>query len=203
MEVIEFEKHIQVNDLDGRSLAMCRTCWKELLGKYLGYTVDFCFHNTEVPMAFMDEVGAMKLEACLELRLKSESFTMYGSIEACELNVDSFPFFAELHDALNPDMYWNSSRIAEDPDRWFIRLYGTSYIMMSQRSDRPEIYALACKDADEGSRLLSMAAVHAFSGSCNELLYMVDEGNEKLLSAAKHIGFALCGFYSAYRGVVR
>ena len=205
MELIIFdedEKHLQINDFCAETPEDCRAFWRELRDKYAGYDVDFCYHNCDVPIDFMEEIGAVMLESCVEMRVAQENFSPVFGDEMTPVTDENFAVFAAVHDKTNPGMYWTSERIARDLDRWRIYTREDSYVMISLWDDIAEIFALEAADSEEGAALLSAAAEFAFGAGKTGVLFMVDDGAEIQCEAARIVGFAACGRYTAYRGVV-
>ncbi len=181
------------------------------------------YRNCAVPRDFMRAVGAAPLESCVETRLSPASFTPVFSRETLSpVTENNFAAFRAIHDRANPAMYWTGDRVARDLRRWHILLCGnsggadlengrhkgippeipTSYVMMSLWGDVPEIFAVEAADAREGAALLTAVAEYAFAAGKASVLNMVDDSSAMRLEAARLTGFAPCGTYAAYRGVV-
>lgn len=204
MEIIieEAEKHIQVNDLPAGDEDVCHSCWRELQDKYMGYEVDFCYHNCEVPLAFMEEIGASLLEACSEMRLAQSDFVSVSGFEPLRVTEENFSMFTTLHDKVEAGMYWTSERIGQDLSRWCIFVSENSYVMMSLWGNTPEVFALEDADAASGAALLSAAAAFAFNMGKKSVLFMADDSAKAHIDAARSAGFVECGKYVAYRGLI-
>jgi hypothetical protein len=194
---MENEKHVQVNDLAAENASLF---WQEMCQKYAGHEINFCFHNTDVPEAFMQTIGAFKLESCREARLTSENFKPVDGCLPVVITKESFAGFSRLHEKRNPQMYWSSARIGADLSKWCIHRQDDSYCLMSLWGDTPEIFALETITPHEGAMLLSAAACFAFDAGKKGILFMLDDGAEIAFEAARSTGFVICGKYTAYRG---
>lgn len=202
MEIIpnEKEKHIQINDLDFDNNFEYHNFWRDIQSQYNGYEVDFCYHNCNVPIDFMKEIGAVLLESCIESRLLHDKFTpVYGIKEGAFVTEKTFSVFKLLHDNLDPKMYWTSERIGRDLSYWSIYICDDSYVLMSLWGDTPEVYALVTTNADDGAALLSAVTEYAFKMGKNSILFMIDDCSKIQFDAARSVGFATCGKYIAYR----
>jgi hypothetical protein len=204
MDVIEIaDKHVQVNDYYAESAEEFNVFWQGLKEKYAEHSVDFCFHNCEVPIEFMVMIGAKMLESCVETRLLQEKFSpVYGHSTGRVTN-DSFAAFAKLHDEKNPDMYWTGEKIGSDLSRWYINTFDDSYVLMSLWDDVAEIFVLETEGMDINKRLLTTAAAFAFEEGKASVLYMIDTDAPARLEAARLVGFTECGRYTAYRGYTK
>jgi len=132
MEIIVFDdNHIQVNEYLPKSVDEHDLFWQGLKNDYLGYSIDFCYHNNDVPMVFMEMVHAHLLEECVETRLFPVNFLPENSEEILLITGNNFDLFASLHDAANPDIYWTSEKIYPNLNNWFINVYDRSYIIMN------------------------------------------------------------------------
>ena len=200
--VTEDEMHLQINEFCADSLEDLRTIWHELQDKYLGYAIDFCYHNCPVPDDFMSEIGAEVLESCLETRLFQNNFTSVNGLELTTVTASNYEKFATLHDNAK-DMFWTSERIKKDLSHWRISMYNDSYILMRIGSDYAEIYKLEATDQYIKASLLSHAAEYAFKSKKSNLLYMVDDDGSSELEMVQSLGFAICGKYIAYRTIVK
>ncbi len=201
--VDEAGKHLQINDIRTDDAEAAYAFWQSLRDRYLGYTVDFCFHDGNAPVALMAELGMSPLESCVETRLFRENFTHSSPIEATLVTRGGFSAFHALHDRASGGMYWTSNRIAEDPSRWCIYMLHASYVLMCMADNMAEVYALSASDCATGAALLSHAAEFAFDRGKPYALYMVDDDAPVERESARRAGFVETGRYAAYRGVVQ
>lgn len=200
----EKEKRIQVNDLAFDNNLEYRTFWRDIQSQYIGYEIDFCYKNCNIPTDFMIEIGAVLLESCIESRLLHNKFTpVYGKEEGVFVTDKTFTVFKSLHDNLSPQMYWTSERISRDLSCWSIYICGDSYVLMSLWGDTPEVFALVTSNSDDGAALLSAVTECAFKMGKNSILFMIDEGSCIQFEAARSVGFDICGRYIAYRCIVK
>ena len=199
----ETEKHLQVNDFYPECPEDCFSFWRGLQDRYEGYEVDFCYHNHEAPIAFLKEIGASLLESCVEARLTQENFTLVYGLEATLVSNGNLAEFVAMHDKVNHEMYWTGERISRDLSQWRIYMCGKAYVMMSIWGDIAEIFALEATNAKEGAALLSTVAAFAFETGKTAVLMMVDDNTPIQLEAARLVGFAECGRYRNYRGLVK
>ena len=202
MEVIAVdEKHLQVNDYQPDNAGEYKAFWQNLTNEHKGKTIDFCFHNCKVPVEFMALINASVLEVCTETRLVPANIIPEIK-ETTLITKDNFRVFSELHDKMNPDIYWKSERIESDLKRWHIIVYDCSYTLVSMWSDVAEIFVLEAEDVHKGKVLLSAAATYAFELSKESILFMIDKNKPAQLEAARLTGFTECGEYVAYRGII-
>ena len=110
--------------------------------------------------------------------------------------------FVGLHDRCNPDMFWTGDRIARDLGKWCIYMLGDNYVLMSLWADAADVYALEVSDVNTGIALLSAAVEYAQSIGKNEVVMFVDEDAVIEIEAVRALGFAECGRFKGYRGVV-
>ena len=198
----EKEKYVLVKEYFAESTGEYKSFWEDLCSKYHGWEIDFVYRNCDPPIEFLASINAEILDNDVITNLTKENFTPTVKRDALRITSHNFHIFAEIHDKTNPEMYWNSTRIAEILDRWCIYMRGNSYVLMSiGREDESEIYALEVTDANEGALLLSMAAEFAFdeNGKAN-VLYFIDVGFINQREAAMQVGFAVCGRSVSYRG---
>ena len=205
--VDENDKHIQINDLYVENLESFLSFWRDLQNKYAGYEIDFCYHNCEVPIEFMHDIGMTLLESCVETRLVQKNFApvYMDCIEPTLVTLENFAAFSILHDKTNPEMFWTSEKISKDLSRWRIYMYGDSYAMMSLWGDVSEIFALETLNSNEsvGAVLLSEACKFAFETGKTGVLIMIDDDSPVQVKTAKSVGFIECGKYAAYRGIIK
>ena len=197
--VDDAEKYLQINDIDAPDL---RRVWGFLDDEeFGGYERFLCFHNTDPPADVLEEVGAVLVDDNLEMRLTPENFVPASVTNVHRLADEDFGAFANLHDKLNPDMYWNGERIAKDLTRWAIfavqRCGGIVAYAMLALWNR-EIYKVEAESADQYADLITTVAKHAFSDGALEVLYTVDKA-DPYAEVAEAVGFAVTGFYKGYK----
>ena len=200
--VTEDAKHLQVNEFYADDPGDLRDIWQKLREKYLGYEIDFCYHNCHVPVEFMSEIGAEVLESCLETRLFQDNIISVNGLELTTVTESNFDMFATLHDKLE-GMFWTSERIKRDLSLWLIYMHNENYVLMRLGNETAEIYALEAADQHIREALLSQAAEYAFKLKKENLLYMIDEDAASELEMVQSLGFAVCGKYIAYQTIIK
>lgn len=195
-------KHIQIDDLVRGDADWDASFVRGLRGRYPGYTVDFCYHNSEAPVDLLAEAGAIPLETCVETRLVRDRFRPAPDGGVVPVGEENFAVFKAIHDAKNPGMYWSGVRIGDNLSQWRIYRNGEDYVLMAMWGDVPEIFALEAESRNAGATLLSAAARSAFAAGAESILYMIDDGAEGSLEMAVSVGFSICGRYVAYRVVL-
>ena len=202
--VWEADKHIQANEFRVDDAEGFRSFWRDLQDKYMGFKIDFCYHNCDVPTEYMAEIDARLLESCIETRLSPDKFSpALGEYMLTPVTEENYADFAALHDRVDPDMYWTSERLIKDISRWLIYLYEDGYVLLNLYSDIAEIFALEATDRNIRTALLSQASQYAFEAGKSGVLYMVDDDADVELEMVQSIGFAICGKYIAYQATVK
>ena len=204
--VWEDERHIQVNEFYVDNMEKFHIFWKDLQEKYMGFTIDFCYHNCPVPIEYMLKINAVLLESCVETRLTQENFTPVEMYDLTLVTTENFKKFAKLHDLANPvssGMFWTSERIKKDLTRWLIYIYENNYVLMRMGNDESEFYAIETMDRSIGEILISKASKDAFKAGKTGILVMVDDDDLKKLEMYQGVGFLPCGKYIAYQSTIR
>lgn len=199
----ESDKHIQINEFHMDSMEDFRTYWKNLQDKYIGFTIDFCYHNCYVPIDYMQEINATILESCIETRLAKENYIPTNDYELTYITSDNFTNFAVLHDDKSSGMYWTSERLQKDLSRWVIYTYMNNYILMYLGDNISEIFALEAKDKKIGEALISKASEYSFKARKTGVLRMVDDNALLELEMVKSVGFVVCGNYICYQTIIK
>lgn len=204
MKIIANEdiRHVQINEFLAKNTEDYFCAWLDIKGKYEGFNIDFCYHNCDAPVEFMNKIGANLLESCVESRLVRKKFSPICGFEARFVTNENINEFIITHKKTNPEMYWSSEKIAEDLSRWCIYTHGEYYVMMSRWGDVAEIYALEAANPTDGAILLSMAVKFAFETDKKSVLMMIEDNAYIETEAARIVGFEECGRYVAYRGIV-
>ena len=200
------EKHIQINEYHANRMEDFRSFWKDFQSKYIGFTIDFCYHNCSVPIEFMMDINAEVLESCIETRLSHEHFKPTVELEPTIVTEENFIEFARLHDEAYPvtsGMYWTSERIEKDLNHWLIYMYYSNYLLMRIGSDTSEIYTIEVKNKNVGETLISKASEYAFRTGKTGVLCMVDDNKQTDLEMLQSVGFITCGKYICYRAIIK
>lgn len=192
---------MQVNDISGENLSRI---WSQINNRYEQYDKWFCYHNTEVPNAVLNEIGAVLVDDNIEMHMTVGKSFNHITPDAVRLRDEDFNEFAVIHDQLNPEMYWSSERIGRDLSRWGIfilrsdnRIVG--YILLSMWSPvQSEIYCIVASDKIQNEVLIASAVKYAFDNNRNDVLYMADK-NTIAQKAASTVGFITTGFYRGYK----
>ncbi|MCL2854911.1 MAG: hypothetical protein FWE21_04760 [Defluviitaleaceae bacterium] len=192
------EKYLQINDINEADLGKI---WGLVLGEYGDYDKWLCYHSTIPPTSLIEEVGGVLVDDSVEMRLVPNQFCPAQFLGVQRLTKADFDEFAQLHDRLNPDMYWNSQRMVQDLSHWavFVVLNGgkiTAYTMLALWNW--EIYKVAAETISQNAALITAAAQFAFENGAKELLYMADDGTNAHQAALK-TGFLQTGFYKGYK----
>jgi len=196
----ETERYIQINDKNESEL---RNLWPHIAPNYPGFEVTFCFRNCEVPMGFVNEIGARLLDDCIEMRVPSVEIALPPLPLLTQVTEENFDTFAAYHDVkILPDFYWTSKRIKQKLGNWciFMSQVGgqiNGYIMATMRPWEAEIYCIDTPDIATGKTLASAIIAEAFKAGIPEILYMVDyDSREKEI--ALELGFSIKGYYKGY-----
>ena len=192
-------KYIQLDDHDDATL---RSIWPQLVAKYPGFDVDLCYHNNTVPHAFLNEIGAELVDDCVQLHLNKSDMKTVAADDVTAVTEANFDAFATLHDAKNPDVYWTSSRLRQEPHGWDILAIISGNEMIGYAAIRSgwEVYFLHASNVENMLRLLSAAVRRGFTVQTyeREILYNVDSSELMQLEVAKWLGFRRTGFYVGY-----
>ena len=194
------DRYLQFDDISGADLSRI---WGGVQAAYPDYDTWFCYHNTEPPLAWLNEIGAALEDDCAEMRLLPARFQPGDTLGAGRVTGADFAAFAAYHDACNPNMYWTGERIGRDLSRWGIFVLRAddaiiAYLLLALGDPlRPEIFCVQAFDAAQHKALISIAAGTALEGGAKELLYMADPYGAGH-TAALSVGFAVTGFYKGY-----
>ena len=194
------DRYLQFDDISGADLSRL---WGGVQAAYPDYDTWFCYHNTEPPLARLEETGAALADDCTAMRLVPEGFQPGGTRGAKRVANEDFAGFAAYHDACNPNMYWTGERIGRDLSRWGIFALraddaAQAYLLLAMGNPpRAEIFCLHAFDAAQCAALISVAAKEAFDGGIQEIIYMADK-QDLGHAAALSSGFAVTGFYKGY-----
>lgn len=199
--VEDTDRYLQINDICGADLGRI---WEQIKTDYRRYDRWFCYHNTEVPNAVLNEIGAVLADDNIEMHMTVGKLCDHITPDAVRLKDEDFNEFAVIHDQLNPEMYWSSERIGRDLSRWGIfilrsdnRIVG--YILLSMWNPvQSEIYCIVASDKIQNEILIVSAVKYAFDNNKNDVLYMADK-NTIAQKAASTVGFITTGFYKGYR----
>ena len=200
--ITEDAMHLQINEFYADNPEDLRAIWRGLQDKYLGYEIDFCYHNCDVPVDFMYEIEAYVLESCLETRLFQDAFTPISGLDVIIVTESNFDRFASLHDKVSQGMFWTSERLKKDLSHWLIYMYCENYVLMSLGNEAAEIYGLEAAERCIRKLLLSQAAEYAFKVKKANVLYMIDDDAHSELEMVQSLGFVICGKYVAYSTII-
>ena len=194
------DQYLQINDICDADLSRI---WGKIKIDYASYDKWLCYHNTKIPLALLDEIGAVLKDDNIEMRLANNNFNyseIFGIVRITDENFDEFSVY---HNETNPEMYWTSERIRRDLSRWGIFSLQpdtdtAAYILLSMwDSVQSEIYCVEASDRSQCEDLIAYAAKYAFDNSKAEILYMADIDSIGL-KAAKAVGFTVTGVYKGY-----
>ncbi|MDR1705066.1 MAG: hypothetical protein LBS19_10350 [Clostridiales bacterium] len=197
---VDNEDYLEVKNYTPENPDAFRAFWRELNEKYpYCKTCDFVFNNLTAPEELLNEIGAEKMDSCLEMRIEPEDFRCTAPLDNISLvTPETSDSFAGLHDRTNPDMYWTSGRIIADLSRWRIFRRDGAYLLLSFNTDT-EVYALEAEDIQTKAALLSVAARYAFNAGKDGVLWMVDDGKPDEIELAYRLGFKQTGTSASYR----
>ena len=201
----EAERYAQVNDVVNADAL--GAVWAELKARDCGYDAWFCYHDTDAPALLVDEIGAVPVDDCVEMRLSKRGYANLlcsGAEQIAETDLDAF---YACYDERNPGMYWTSKRISSDLSRWGIftilsekQIQG--YILIGVWDPvQAEIYCVEAGNSEHGETLIRAASGFAFDKGKAEVLYMADK-NSVAHTAALAAGFVESGKYTGYRKTV-
>jgi len=191
--------YLQINDISDTDLRMI---WEKIKTKYPSYEKWFCFRNVDVPVALMDELGAVLEDDCIQTRLFPDKLCYKSTSDIEQVTNDTFNEFAAVHDACVSDMYWTGERLGRDISKWgiFCLRYNeriTDYLIMSMRDPlEAEIFCIEASNNDKCRELIACAAKFAFANGKNNVLYMADDKEKQ--EVALSVGFAVTGFYKGF-----
>jgi len=197
--VEDCDHYLQINDISSTDL---RIIWEQIKTEYPNYEKWFCFRNTDVPIALLDELGAVIEDDCTQMRLFPDKLIHSASFDIERVTNETFNEFAALHDARITNMYWTGERLGRDISKWGIFCLRhnkriTDYLIMSMRDPyEAEIFCVEASDGIKCKELIAFAAKFAFDNGKNNVLYMSDDN--VIYDAALSVGFAVTGFYKGY-----
>lgn len=198
--VEDHDRYLQVNDIGEAAL---RELWPRLEAGYATYDKWLCFRNVDVPIAFLNTVGAALEDDCIQARLYADKLIKFDISTVERITDNTFNEFAAVHDARITDMYWTSERLGRDLSKWGIfclRADGaiSGYTIMSMRDPHEaEIFCMEAFDMAAMQKLFAATAGYAFDNGKTEVLYMAD--TPLTHDAALSVGFAVTGFYKGYK----
>jgi len=197
------ERYLQVNDV----CVLNEIFWQAIKTRYQSYEIHFCYHTTDVPIAFLKEINAKLVDDCVEMRLS------IGEVVAPDVNgiqqvTDAnFNEFACLHEKCNTNIFWTSERVKSDLSRWGLFIAKcdnlvNGYIMIALwDSALAEIFCLEASTVDQGEALISSAVNKAINAGKTEVLYMVDK-DSIYKESAELAGFKETGIYQGFMAKV-
>jgi len=208
------ENYIQINDITGENLAKV---WAPLREQYPGYEVNICYRDMPQPKEALAAIGATVLEDCIKYEIfrldhrKDTSFitSAIAGLAITLLDKSDFKEIAEMHDKLNPNIFWTSRLVLQHWDKWRILGYRTDgkitgYIMLHvSLRDRSmgEIFCIVADSQDGRKGLLAAAVKCAFVNDKTVTIFMVDKlgcNSAYEQEAAIAIRFKETGYYVGY-----
>ena len=119
IEVIveDSDNYLQINDISGKDLS---TIWEQIETKYADYDKWLCFRNTDIPLALLDEMGAVLEDDCTQMFLYPDKLNYSGALNAEKITDETFCEFAAFHDQSISNMYWTGERLGWDLSKWGI-----------------------------------------------------------------------------------
>lgn len=197
--VFDKENHIQINDLILDDAEQYSEFWEDVKIKYPGYIAMLCYHNLQAPDNFLSLIKAELMDDCISARLKHKRKLLQMPEGIIKLSKEDFPAFSMIHDCKNPDMYWTSTRIYENFDKWAIFISDGSYSLMNLWGNEAEIFVVEADDDNIRTNLITACVVDAFHHKMDSLLFMVDRIDDATIKIVKNLGFFIDGFYKGYK----
>jgi hypothetical protein len=206
VEIIVGDNVLHINDAFEPEI---REVWEQLPARYGGFEVFLCYHNSVAPGEFLNEIGATLIDDCFEFRLEHEGLIpTEPNWEITPLTYFDFSQFAAMHDEVNPDMYWTSSRIRDDLDKWRIFIMArdgqvVGYVITAMwQPKQAEIFGLVAPTESDHRSLIASAARDVFASGKSQVLMMVDTDSNTEQAAASALGFRNSGFYQGFEAKV-
>ena len=198
--VIDSDKYVQINDISDTDL---RKIWGQLCADYVNYEKWFCFRNVDTPPVLTEELGAVLVDDCIQMRLYADRLNYSNAHKIEPIEEEDFTQFAAFHDKRNPGIHWAGAQLLRDLPKWGVFCIHhngciTDYVLISMWDAAvSEIYCVETADYVKCKNLMSFAAKYAFENGKNEVLYNADDDLKR--DAALSVGFVVTGFYKGYR----
>ncbi len=183
-----------------------------LMAIHPGYEILFGYPvENEEAIDYLRKIGAELIEASLVMELERDSFNYNeedNTPRVKRLEPKYYQQFATLHDACNPDVYWNSERILEKIDLWdiFIILHDEEIvgsINIRPYQNNAEIFAVSVNPLYNGkgfeAALISQSLRILLDKGVEYVLYFVEKGHIYEEEAALSCGFRVKDDYVLYR----
>lgn len=199
IQINESEKYIQINDV-----IQIDKIWPFISQEYIGYQIDFCYHDIIPPYDILKSIGAFICDDAIRMVIEKKVNFEDICCKIVRINKENYDCFARYHDRMNPNVYWNSQRLLSCLDEWSIfaiiddnNIYG--YIMTAQwNNDIAEIFVLEANSSKLGKLLLQKAVDDALITNHKKIIFMTDKSSSEYLWAHQ-IGFEEHGYYKAFR----
>ncbi|MGL4737421.1 MAG: hypothetical protein ACRCW2_08220 [Cellulosilyticaceae bacterium] len=182
--------------------------------EYPAFKVHFCYPKENTTAIQYFETRRYEcIEASHDLRLTVQE-TPYRSKEQTHitrLTKDEFEAYADFHNRhAGEEMYWNSKRLYEAFDSWYIYLYTQkatiqgSIMMCKAGADAIEVFGLFVEetmDQTDVAREILDYAIHQVmheEQAVKQVIFFVEEKDRICNDVARQIGFEDLGGYCCY-----
>lgn len=162
---------------------------------YPGYMLLIGYPNKTEVRQVMEQFGNL-IEELNFYRLDEMTEDLPGVVS--QLSREEFFRLAQIHDRLNPGVYWTAERIL---DRWQIwqvyQLDGSAYSLVRQSQNTAEIYTLSFPDGfsrEIAGRLLSGTTYEVFRHGVDQLISSCEPGGA-LDQIHRELGYQATGDY--------
>ncbi len=185
---------------------------------YPYYTIHFTYpkENT-VALEYLESKGYLCIEASNDLRLETKDlpFEDTDRINFERLKKEEFMQYATFHDQHGgEEMYWNSKRLYEAFDRWYIYVYKkgksivASTLTCQSGEESIEIFGLFLDDIQDRAYIakeLLRYTIHSIleiGNGTKQVIYFVEDKDLTQYAAARELGFQEMGSFRCYEHVL-
>ncbi|MDA3731695.1 hypothetical protein PBV87_09420 [Niameybacter massiliensis] len=180
---------------------------------YEGFEVQLGYPKENVmAIQWLKAHGYTCIEASNDLRLNvthlKRSTKNYSHVS--RLSKEDFKTYAFFHDIYAQGMYWNSRRLEEDFNNWYIHIYkdedhilGSIFTRLC-KDNMAEVFGVFVKDQINLQKiyeaLLNVAFIDILDHEAhiNCIVFFIDETDPILYEEAEKIGFKYSGSYQGY-----
>ena len=178
------------------------------------YTIHFTYPKENVvAIEYLKSKGYPCIEASNDLRLeiKDLKFEDTHRITPERLKKEDFIEYAAFHDKHGgAEMYWNSERVYEVFDRWYIYVYKkgknivASSLTCKSGEEAIEIFGLFLDDIEDSDYIAKELLGHTIKNileievQTKQVIYFVEDKEVAQYTAAKKVGFKENGSFRCY-----
>lgn len=169
--------------------------------KYKGYHLDAAYPEENVQAKkFMESIGAKLMDFDYEYRINKDDFKSLPKIDSIiEINEKHYEDFIKHHNSINPGVYWTGEKLINALDKFDIflaleddKVMG-SIVISKFNKKVDEIYFLSVKEEkpnfDLEKNLLNKGINHAFNTGTQELIFMVEKEDIRMMHICEELGF--------------